>query len=321
MCTPKESGGLGLKRLISWNKVFALKLLWLLFTKAGSLWVSWIRLNLIGHRNFWDLNPYNAGSWIWKRLCKLHSLARPFLVCEVGSGITASFWHDNWTGLGPLLDLMGPLDPQVIGLPKKAVVRDAISGAGWRVMSSSSRNPIISLIKNALSSCNDSISSEVDDVYLWKMDHRPPSLSFSSALTWQVLHPSGRPVVWHKSVWFKNHIPKHTFIAWVTAWNWLHTRDRMRRWGLSIPPDCVLWSGNAESREHLFFSCGFSSAVWGHFLARNSLSPPLLFMDCFTWVSSPSRDPNISLIIKLVFQASIYLLWKERNRRLHDLTA
>ncbi|KAL9840426.1 putative reverse transcriptase zinc-binding domain-containing protein [Arabidopsis thaliana] len=95
----------------------------------------------------------------------------------------------------------------------------------------------------------------------------------------------------------------------------------MRRWGLSIPPDCVLCSGNAESREHLFFSCGFSSAVWGHFLARNSLSPPLLFMDCFTWVSSPSRDPNISLIIKLVFQASIYLLWKERNRRLHDLTA
>ena len=321
VCTPKESGGLGLKRLVSWNKVFALKLLWLLFTKAGSLWVSWIRLNLIGHRNFWELNPYNAGSWIWKRLCKLRSLARPFLICEVGSGITASFWHDNWTGLGPLLDLTGPLGPQVIGLPKKAVVRDAISGDGWRVMNSRSRNPIISLIKNSLPCCNDIISSEADDVYLWKLDHRPPTLSFSCALTWEALHPSGRPVVWHKSVWFKNHIPKHAFIAWVTAWNRLHTRDRMRRRGISIPPDCILCSGNDESRDHLFFSCGFSSAVWLHFLNRVSLSPPMLFMDCLTWVSFPSRDQNISLIIKLVFQASIYLLWKERNRRLHDLTA
>ena len=68
--------------------------------------------------------------------------------------------------MGPLLDLTGPLGPQVIGLPKKAVVRDAISGAGWRVMSSRSRNSIISLIKNALPSYNDIISSEVDDVYL-----------------------------------------------------------------------------------------------------------------------------------------------------------
>ncbi|KAL9285654.1 hypothetical protein AtEden1_Chr4g0276671 [Arabidopsis thaliana] len=92
----------------------------------------------------------------------------------------------------------------------------------------------------------------------------------------------------------------------------------MRRWGLSIPPDCVLCSGNAEFREHLFFGCGVSFAVWGNFMFRASLTPPLLFMDCLTWVLSPSRDPNISLIIKLVFQASIYFLWKERNRRLHD---
>lgn len=40
VCTPKESGGLGLRRLKPWLNVFGLKLIWLLFTKSSSLWVS-----------------------------------------------------------------------------------------------------------------------------------------------------------------------------------------------------------------------------------------------------------------------------------------
>lgn len=43
VCLPKEEGGLGLRRLMTWNKVFGLKLIWLLFTKSGSLWVSWVQ--------------------------------------------------------------------------------------------------------------------------------------------------------------------------------------------------------------------------------------------------------------------------------------
>lgn len=64
VCTPKESGGLGLRRLADWNKVLGLKLIWLLFTAGGSLWVSWVRSNLIGEQNFWVLDPSRRGSWI-----------------------------------------------------------------------------------------------------------------------------------------------------------------------------------------------------------------------------------------------------------------
>lgn len=46
-CTPNESGGLGLRRLTDWNKVFSLKLIWLLFSAAGSLWVSWLFMIVI----------------------------------------------------------------------------------------------------------------------------------------------------------------------------------------------------------------------------------------------------------------------------------
>ncbi|KAG7584142.1 hypothetical protein ISN44_As08g036240 [Arabidopsis suecica] len=41
-------------------------------------------------------------------------------------------------------------------------------------------------------------------------------------------------------------------------------------------------------------------------------------MDCLIWLLSASRDKNLSLIIKLIFQASIYFIWKERNLRIHS---
>lgn len=318
VCSAKESGGLGLKRLTSWNTVLGLKLIWLLFSAAGSLWVSWIRINILGPRIFWDLNPQTSGSWIWRKICKLRPLARPFIVCEVGSGISARFWSDNWTGLGPLIDIAGPLGPQITGLALNSVVSDGLRGRTWWLASSRSRNPIIVMLKNSLPEAAAVYDSESDDIYLWKVDTQPPTNIFSAAKTWLALNPQSQTVPWHKSVWFKDTIPKHAFICWVVAWNRLHTRDRLRRWGLSVPAACVLCNDFEESRQHLFFDCSYSSRIWQFFTSSLSSNPPPLFENCLIWLISPSRDKNIALIIKLIFQATVYAIWKERNLRIHS---
>lgn len=85
--------------------MFGLKLIWLLSAGGGSLWVSWIHKVIIRGRVFWETDFQRSGSWIWKRLVKLRTLARPYISCHVNSGSSALFWHDDWTGLGPLLDL------------------------------------------------------------------------------------------------------------------------------------------------------------------------------------------------------------------------
>lgn len=95
VCVPKRSEGPGSKGRGALNKVLCLKLIWLIFTSSGSLWVSWTHLHLIGNENFWTLDPSNSGSWIWQSLCKIRFIARQFVVCEVASGITMSFWKDN----------------------------------------------------------------------------------------------------------------------------------------------------------------------------------------------------------------------------------
>lgn len=208
---------------------------------------------MIGESNFWELQSQRFYSWIWKSLCNLRHIAHPMMVCKVGNGL-ASFWHDNWTSLGPRNELTGPRGPGVTGLHVDAVVADALREGNWWVSRSRSRNRLITLIRECLPDAVLIYSSKADDVYLWKPGNRLASCSFSTAATWVALHPQREPVFWHRQVWFHGRILKHTFITWVTARNRLGTRDRMRGWGLHVPSDCILCNLVDESRQHLFFT-------------------------------------------------------------------
>ena len=240
------------------------------------------------------------------------------LVYEVGNGRSASFWHDNWTSLGPLIDITGPRGPAVTGLSENEVVAGAISNGAWWISRSRSRNRFISLLRECLPEVAPILSSEVDDIYLWKPGNNAASSSFSTANTWEALRTQGETVFWHRQVWFQGRIPKHAFITWVTARDRLGTRDRMRRWGLQVPAGCILCNAADESRQHLFFDCCFSAEVWSFFCARLSITPPVIFEDGLRWLSNPSSDEFLKLIIKLVYQTAIYSIWKERNARVHN---
>ncbi|XP_048628766.1 uncharacterized protein LOC106360905 [Brassica napus] len=318
VCTPKEVGGLGLKRLVDWNRVLGLKLIWLIFTAGGSLWVSWVRNHLIRNDNFWVLNPTHRESWIRRAICKLRAIARPMVLCEVGTGNTASFWFDHWTSAGPLIDLVGERGPIVTGLSINAVVADALTNEGWRLDRSRSRSPIISLVKACLPNAQEILSSEVEDRFVWYPEIGRGNGSFSASKTWRVLHPSPTQVPWHKAVWFAGRIPKHAFITWIAARNRMVTRDRLIRWGLSVPARCVLCSGFDENRQHLFFDCGYSSHIWSFFVSRLQLTPPQGFEEVLVCLKEPARDANVTLIVRLVHQAVLYLIWKERNMRIHS---
>lgn len=317
VCTPREAGGLGLKHLADWNVVLGLKLIWLLFTTWGSLWVSWVRSKLMGSENFWELEPSRRGSWIWKALCKLRPIARPFIHCRISSGSTASFWLDNWTSLGPLIEVVGETGPMITGLNIDAVVADALTSEGWLFERSRSRNPIISFLRENLPVSQSIIDSQEDDTYVWVTNGQNASETFSTSGTWKALFSSHVEVFWHKEVWFSGRIPKHAFLSWVAARDRMVTRDRLLRWGLNVPAECVLCVGQNENRQHLFFDCVFSKQGWMFFADRLRLSPPSQFEDGLRWLKNPSRDKKVTLIVRLLHQACLYMIWKERNSRIH----
>ena len=44
----------------------------------------------------------------------------------------------------------------------------------------------------------------------------------------------------------------HLFHAWLALLRRLRTRDRLRRWGLNVPAECVLCSSGIETHHHLY---------------------------------------------------------------------
>ncbi|CAL9232980.1 unnamed protein product, partial [Arabidopsis halleri] len=69
------------------------------------------------------------------------------------------------------------------------------------------------------------------------------------------------------------------------------------------------------------FYCSFDAEVWFYFTSRAHVSPLHLFDDRVGWLKNPCQDKNVVTIFRLAFQASMFILWKERNARLHNSTS
>ena len=134
LCFPKSEGGLGLRRLSSWNAIFSLKLIWFLFFRSGSLWVAWCRHKYLSNGSFWSLNEKNYSiSWTFRRLLKYRILALPFLRINVGRGDDTFFWYDPWTSIGPLITFLGASAPTQLGILSDSMVSDYIVNGSWNL--------------------------------------------------------------------------------------------------------------------------------------------------------------------------------------------
>lgn len=173
------------------------------------------------------------------------------------------------------------------------------------------------MLKACLPNAQEIIDSEVDDKYVWHPEPGRGNGNFSMGETWRVLHPFPMEVFWHKVVWFTGRIPKHAFITWVVARDKMVTRDSLTRWGLTVPSSYVLCTWHNERRQHLFFDCEYSKQVWTFFASRLNLVSPQGFEAVLRWLKAPSRNKHVTLIIRLIHQVVLYLVWKERNRRIH----
>ena len=116
-------------------------------------------------------------------------------------------------------------------------------------------------------------------------------------------------------MWFKENIPRNTFISWLAFLRRLPTRDRLRRWRMNVPQECVLCSTGIETHHHIFFECEYSSSIWKHFAQAILPATPLDVHSAAAMISHLRHPSQAPPVIKLIFQSAIYLIWKERNAR------
>lgn len=113
-------------------------------------------------------------------------------------------------------------------------------------------------------------------------------------------------------IWFAQGVPRFAFIAWLAVRDKLATGARMANWG--VTQGCLFCDEPNETRDHLFFACPYTFTVWlevvGDLLETNA-DPD--------WRATLARlvehryDKLTFILLRLVFQTSIYYLWRERE--------
>jgi len=318
VCKLKEEGGLGLKPLKEANEVSLLKLIWRILSARDSLWVKWVNKHLIRKETFWSVKENTGlGSWLWRKILKQRDKARLFHRMEVRSGTFTSFWHDHWCPLGRLHQHMGSRGTIDLGIPNNATVAEVMNTHRRK----RHRADFLNQIKSQIELARQDRSTD-GDRSLWKQKEDTFKSSFSSSKTWQQIRSISLRCDWYRGVWFSASTPKYSFVTWLAFHNRLTTSDKICKWNSGARYDCVFCGEELETRDHLFFSCPYSSHVWfsltkGLLNGRNILNWNLITPHLL----DSSRPYLHVFTLRYAFQASIHSLWRERNCRRHGETA
>ena len=261
------------------------------------------------------MEPSPRVSWNLRKMLEIKSVFSGFIRCQLGNGLKASFWFDDWTSLGPLYSLFGETGPRVMNIRKDASVFDATRDGHW--VFQNARSAVAEQLLTCLTTISPPSPSGGSDLFQWKQPTGTYSGTFSTKGTWQQLREVFPRVSWHKAVWFRESVPRYSFIQWIANLGRLTTRDRLRQWGMNVPAACVLCSTGLDSHNHLFFECEFSSSIWVSLSSRIARNPPRTLLSAASWALNVQSSPPFFArkILKLLLQSSIYMIWKERNNR------
>lgn len=291
--------------------VSCLKLIWRVVSAQPSPWVKWVQQTLIGKAWFWSLKDTTTkGSWMWRKIIKYKDLARSFHKTIIKNGSATSFWFDHWCQLGRLYETIGQRGPIDLGIPLSANMVEVLACQRWRNHRVAQLNDVEEAIQRVKRDRHVG-----DDISLWQFSEDSYKNRFLTSNTWNLMR-SRQPInTWHKGVWFPHATPKYSFILWLAILNRLSTGDRMRSWNLGIRTYCIFCGLVEDSRNHLFFECHTSAAVWRNIVSKLLGSAFTIDWDLILDLHTSPRPKYILFLIRYAFQSTVYHIWRERNRR------
>lgn len=243
---------------------------------------------------------------------KLRPMAMQLTRKEINSGANTSFWYDNWSNLGPLIEFIGERGSMDLGIPKNATVEHAIQiyrTRGHRVYS-------LRMIGQEILTLKSRGLNQFDDECLWMRENGEFKPGFLTAQTWNITRRKDPKVAWFKGVWFAEGTPKFSFIVWLAVQNRLATGDRILRWNAQAISTCWLCQSEIETRDHLFFDCAYSKEVW-----KGTVKNMAGLGDIHQWsrvlqaVTNGCQGKELTFLMRYSFQMVVYAIWHERNIR------
>ncbi|XP_013709218.3 uncharacterized protein LOC106412887 [Brassica napus] len=282
---------------------------------GGSLWGKWVQTNLLKRKSFWEVKESShIGSWIFRKMLKMRSVAKTFYMKAVGNERHTSFWYDKWTELGVMSDLLGDRGVMDLGIRREATVEEALCNNRRRKRH---RRVLLNDIEKELEIIKAKQRADVKDVDLWRGNMRFKQ-KFSTHLTWQLTRAPGAQCTWSRGIWFSQTNPKFAFMAWLALRDRLTTMDRVSNWSQDVDTACVLCKNATETKKHIFFECSFSSRIWetitkGILLNIYSTS----WDDIIRLITNQFMEKKKRFALRYAFQTALYMICTERNKRRH----
>lgn len=236
---------------------------------------------------------------------------RNYITVSIGDGTLTNAWEEAWLPCGRLAAFIPYRLIHADGFAVDTTVQHLVDTlhdgwpAAWRA-----RFPILE------SSPLPLLRTGVADEHCWDLEgNGHGTLTVQSVYTSLAGHMPITP--WWKAVWFKGHIPKHSFCLWTACLTRLPTLDRLAVWKEEPPVlTCRLCGLVNESHNHLFFECSFSRQVWIQVMHKVQWEDfPCSWTPIVDALSDPTLRPR-RLEHQLVLAASVYVVWCERNQRI-----
>ena len=175
VCSPKEEGGLGIRKIDVLNKALLGKWVWRYAYEKENLWKRVIGVKYgqegCGWRTKDVCGPYGVG--LWKEIMKEADWCWESIVFKVGKGTRILFWMDKWCGNEALSQMF----PQLFTLAgnrnaKASEVWDSSLGqGGWNLRLARDFNDWeLEQIGNMLNLLKDFRTSTEEDAVRWKRE-------------------------------------------------------------------------------------------------------------------------------------------------------
>lgn len=226
---------------------------------------------------------------------------------EFKDGRTVRFWSDKWLSKGRLIEIADEIGTQKLGISRETRICDVLRDDEWRFRRCRERQiqSLVAEIQGFQRKLTDGKAGIVDF-----------GTTFVSTETWNQIRQQKEKVLWSKIVWFPQGVPRFGFIPWLAIRDRLSTGHRSSVWG---QPQHCLYSGELdETKDHLFFACPYTFTLClktvGNLLGTD---PDPDLNTTLSTLMTGSYDRLTFILLRLVLQATIYYIWRERNERKH----
>ncbi|KAJ9691474.1 hypothetical protein PVL29_013603 [Vitis rotundifolia] len=318
VCTQKEKGGLGIRRMGVLNKALLGKWIWRFAIEKDVLWKKVIGvkhgLEGCGWKSKEARGPFGVG--VWKGILKEMSWCWNNMKFKVGRGTKIMFWTDHWCGNEALSQAF----PQIFALAVciNELVNDVwdprLGQGGWSLrLARDSNDWELVLIEDLLFLLRDIRVTPEEDSVLWKGGD---SASFRIREAYNLLAAPNSLVFPGKNIWVDLVPTKVAFFAWEATWEKILTLDRLQMRGWQLPNCCFLCGCEEENVNHILLHCTVARTLWDIAFALFEVQwvlPEKVKEALFCW-RGPFVGKKRKKIWKTIPLCIFWTVWKERNR-------